>query len=350
MDKSTKILKIFTTLLLLCISPNESIKGENTGKSSNETTQEDSATERPAGTLRVLYWNIQNGMWSDQGNNYDNFVTWVKSYSPDVCIWCEAQTIYKTGTADPCKAEDRYLVKNWGELAARYGHCYWAISGHRDNYPQVITSKYPIEKIVDIVGTEPDSIVSHGAGQYQIELGEKKINFVSLHTWPHAYAYRAKDQAASRKENGGDKYRRMEIAYICSHTINASGNADQEYWFMCGDFNARSPKDNEVYKFEEGDSRFWVHDYILQQTPYLDIIKERYPNQFFSSTGGKSRIDFVYCTRPLLQKVIRAEILQDDYTGNIVRDPQKLSNFYHPSDHRPILVDFDMGKESQNLP
>ena len=86
-------------------------------------------------------------------------------------------------------------------------------------------------------------------------------------------------------------------------------------------------------------------NYILQQTPYLDIIKERYPDQFISSTGGKSRIDFVYCTRPLLEKVIQAEILRDDYTGNIVRDPQKLSNFYHPSDHRPILVDFDMGKK-----
>ena len=21
-------------------------------------------------TLKVLYWNIQNGMWADQGNNY----------------------------------------------------------------------------------------------------------------------------------------------------------------------------------------------------------------------------------------------------------------------------------------
>ena len=25
-------------------------------------------------TLRVLYWNIQNGMWADQHNNYDNVV------------------------------------------------------------------------------------------------------------------------------------------------------------------------------------------------------------------------------------------------------------------------------------
>ena len=345
MNKNIDILKTIIAVLLLCIFPSGKINGKGIEKNPNTPTQNKLSAERPANTLRVLYWNIQNGMWSDQGNHYDNFVGWVKSYSPDVCIWCEAQTIYQTGTADPCKAEDRYLVKNWGELAARYGHSYWTISGHRDNYPQVITSKYPIEKTVETDGAEPDNIKSHVAGQYQIEFCGEKINFVSLHTWPHAYAYRAKDRAASKAEKGGDKYRRMEITYICSHTINASPHTDREYWFMCGDFNARSPKDNEVYKFETGDSRFFVHDYILQQTPYLDIIKERYPDQFISSTGGKSRIDFVYCTRPLLEKVIQAEILRDDYTGNIVRDPQKLSNFYHPSDHRPILVDFDMGKK-----
>ena len=47
---------------------------------------------------------------------------------------------------------DRYLVGNWGELAARYGHKYWYVGGHRDNFPQVITSKYPIENVERIVG------------------------------------------------------------------------------------------------------------------------------------------------------------------------------------------------------
>ena len=55
--------------------------------------------------LRVLYWNIQNGMWADQGNNYDNFVEWVKRYDPDVCVWCEAQTIYEDGTNKARAAE-----------------------------------------------------------------------------------------------------------------------------------------------------------------------------------------------------------------------------------------------------
>lgn len=343
-----KIYSILMTIACLCSFSNGNAEKRNIEKNfyvSNTAKKKTSKHNRPVNSLRVLYWNIQNGMWSDQGNNYDNFVEWVKSYSPDVCIWCEAQTIYKTGTANSCPAEERYLTDNWTELAARYGHKYWAISGHRDNYPQVITSKYPIEKVLDIVGAEPDSVVTHGAGQYRIKFRNKKINFVSLHTWPQGYAYRTKDQALSRKENGGDKYRRMEIEYICSHTVNASPKADKEYWFMCGDFNSRSSKDNDVYKFAPEDTRFLVHDYILQHTPYLDVIKEQYPDQFISSTSGQARIDFIYCTQPLNDRIIHAEILKDSYTGNIVRDPKNLSNFYHPSDHRPILVDFDMGKK-----
>lgn len=103
--------------------------------------------KNPKNNMRLLYWNIQNGMWSGQGDNYDKFVEWVRAYDPDVCVWCEAQSIYKTGTADKMDAADRYLVGNWGELAARYGHKYWYVGGHRDNYPQVITSKYPIENV-----------------------------------------------------------------------------------------------------------------------------------------------------------------------------------------------------------
>ena len=48
--------------------------------------------------ITVLYWNIQNGMWSDQGNNYDNFVEFVKEQEPDICVWAEAESRYRTDT------------------------------------------------------------------------------------------------------------------------------------------------------------------------------------------------------------------------------------------------------------
>ena len=291
--------------------------------------------------MRLLYWNIQNGMWSDQSNGYDNFVAWVKGYDPDVCVWCEAQSIYKSGTAERMDSVDRYLTANWGELAARYGHKYWYVGGHRDNFPQVVTSKYPIENVRRIVGQAPDSIVSHGAGWARIVKNGRPVNIVTLHTWPQAYAFQAVDRDASKAEHGGDRYRRMEIEYICSHTIATQSDAGQQLWMMMGDFNSRSRRDNRVYNYPDDDTRLLVHDYIAEHTPYIDVIAEKHPGEFHTATHGQSRIDFVYCTPPLCERITRAEVIADDFTEP-VRDPGKLSNFYHPSDHRPILVDFDM--------
>lgn len=145
-----------------------------------------------------------------------------KAKDPDICVWCEAQTIYKNGSTDPMDTKERYLIDNWGELAKRYGHGYWYVGGHRDNYPQVITSKYPIENVEKIVGEEPDQVVTHGAGWARITVDEKVLNIVTLHTWPQQWAFRAEDTEASKAENGGDKYRRMEMEYICRHTIGTS--------------------------------------------------------------------------------------------------------------------------------
>jgi endonuclease/exonuclease/phosphatase family metal-dependent hydrolase len=290
-------------------------------------------------TLRLLHWNIQNGMWDGQNDNYDRFVDFVKSQDPDICVWCEAQSIWKTDSDQKMDEKDRYLVKNWGELAARYGHKYWGIGGHRDNYPQVITSKYPINYVSKIVGNE-ETIVSHGAGWATIEVNGKTINIVTLHTWPQAYAYGAEDREASKAEQGGDKYRAKEIQYICEHTIGTVPGAENQYWMMMGDFNSRSRVDNDYYKYADDDPKLLVHDYVRANTPYLDVIKEKYPDEFKPTTGSKTaRIDYVYCTKPLYDRITFADIIWNEYTTP-VRDPQGLSNFWRPSDHMPILVDF----------
>ena len=81
-----------------------------------------SCKKEPA-ELKVLYWNIQNGMWSDQGNDYDNFVEFVRSENPDICIWAEAESRYRTDTAEKMAGcEEAYLPYNWDLLARRYGH------------------------------------------------------------------------------------------------------------------------------------------------------------------------------------------------------------------------------------
>jgi len=289
--------------------------------------------------LRLLYWNIQNGMWDGQNDNYVRFVSWVEQQHPDVCVWCEGQSIWITDSDVAMADSLRYLVDGWPELAARYGHKFVYVGGHRDNYPQVITSKYPIENVERIVGSEPDSVVTHGAGWATIMAGVRKVNIVTLHTWPQRWAYRAQDQQESRKENGGDRYRRMEIEYICKHTILSHPGAEKEYWMMMGDHNAKSVVDNYQYGFPDDTTAFLVHNFIRNETPYLDVIAEKHPGEFRKTMPGDNRIDFIYLTPALYEKVVAADVVYDQYTEP-VRDPQKLSNFWRPSDHRPIIVDF----------
>ena len=133
------------------------------------------------------------------------------------------------------------------------------------------------------------------------------------------------------------------MEYICRHTIGTvpADVAAGQLWMMMGDFNSRSRVDNWVYQYPEDDSRLLVHDYILAETPYIDIVHERHPNDFYTTTGGRARIDYVYCTPALYDRVVREQIISDAYTTP-VRNPQQISNFWHPSDHRPIVVDFEL--------
>lgn len=289
-------------------------------------------------SIKILYWNIQNGMWSDQGNNYDNFVTWVKSYNPDVCVWCEARSNYKTGQKVAMPENQCYLPNGWGELASRYGHGYWAKSGQRDNFPQVITSKYPIETLQTIIGNQADSVVTHGSGQYKIEIDGNVINFVSLHTWPQKYAFGIdkSQQESSTANNGGDYYRLKEITYICEHTIGKAKDPVNEWWLMAGDFNAQSRLDNGTYNYPDDDTRLLVHNYVLDKTPYKDVIKEKHKHAFKTTTSGNSRIDFVYCSPAMMSNVTYADVISDSWTKNITVD--ETTGFKTPSDHRPIIL------------
>ena len=288
--------------------------------------------------LKVLYWNIQNGMWADQENNYDNFVEYVKSQDPDICVWCEAESRYRTGTnVKMTEYDEFYLPWNWDFLARRYGHQYVLVCGKRDTFPQVITSKYPVRIVKRVNGNGDDIIVVHGAGWAQVEVCGKEINIVTLHTWPQRYAYKAENQAESGKNQEGDVFRAKEMKYICDQTIGTVPDAASQYWIMLGDFNAVSRVDNGIYGFDEDNKAFLVHDYVSGNTPYIDIVDRLHPGDFQKSTFSGRRIDFIYMTEPLFRKVRSAEIIHDGYP-TACRDPRGVTKFCYPSDHYPIIV------------
>lgn len=337
--------------------------------------------ERAKNNLRVLFWNIQNGMWSDQEADFANFRDFVKRYDPDVCVWCEAQSIYKSRSTSTAPASERYFPEGWKNFAGSYGHSYTAIGGYRyyadDYYPQVITSKFPIETILRITETDEEHSklalsyesgksyaseyhktctedycpVAHGAGVFRINANGKNVNFVSLHLWPHAYSYYAKfvsKQTSDPQSVGGNRQRLEEIKYICSRTIDNPELSSETNWLMMGDFNTRSRLDNWFYGLSGDSPLLSSHDYILDHTFYKDIIGLGYPGHFFSTrtwandAGGTAppRYDFMYASPEMFARVKNAVILNESWTNMV----WAMSNYYDTSDHRPILVDFDLSK------
>ena len=293
--------------------------------------------------VKVLYWNIQNGMWHDQGNNYDNFVGFVKELDPDICIWAEAESRYRTDTAEKMQMpEEQYLPWNWDFLAARYGHPYTLICGKRDTFPQVITSKYPLKIVKRVTGNGSDIIVAHGAGWAVVELPcGKELNVVTLHTWPQKYAYLAEDEKADAAAHGGDRFRAREMQYICEQTIDTDPKAKDHLWLMTGDFNAISSVDNFHYGKDLDDTAFLVHDYVRNHTPYIDVIERFYPGEFQKTTVSGKRIDMVYVSPALFGKVKSARVHREGF-ADCYRDPRgkAIHNFCHPSDHFPVLLTF----------
>ena len=288
--------------------------------------------------LRVLYWNIQNGMWADQGNSYDNFVAWVKKYDPDICIWCESETNYQTNSASGMPASQRFLPDGWPSLAARYGHAYTARGGDRDNFSQTVTSKLPIKTIAKLTNSdEPSKPISHGAGLHSITVDGTELYIATAHMWPQAYAYG--DSSQSSKNHEGDYYREFEMAYIVEQFFNNPEYASQQNWLFAGDFNSRSRADNWYYAYPDDDPRLLTQDQVRNNTDLIDIIAERYPGYFVSTTGGNSRIDYMYASPMMYNRIINAMVLIDNWTRPV---KTIFSNFYIPSDHRPILVDFEM--------
>lgn len=276
--------------------------------------------------LRVLYWNIQNGMWYDQ-YGYDHFVEFVNRFSPDICVWCEARTNYESGSDTWIPVEqDSYLPGNWTALAARYGHQYVGISRRdQEAYPQVVTSRYPIEKLLQLGKIEGESPIMHGAGLFKVNTPAGGYYFVTLHLNPHS------DEDAERLR---------EITRILEKTVLDNYWVPDRGWFVLGDFNSHSRKDAAFLSNLEVDSpKYWVHDHIASETSLVDLLATRYPGKnYFTTTYGFSRFDYIYLDAGTYSRVRNAGVITSTWT---TPEPTGLSNFYTPSDHRPILVDID---------
>ena len=294
------------------------------------------------GDLRLLYWNIQNGMWGDQAASYANFRNWIKRYDPDICVWAEAQTNRKTGSDAAVSSSERYFPNGWATFAASYGHPYSALGGARDNFPQAITAKSPITTVLKITNSNVSGKpVQHGAGYHRVSASGHTLNIVTLHTWPQNYAPgTASDaQSASSAAHEGDYYREFEVDYILGKTVTNSEYSSQTDWIVLGDFNSRSRKDNWYYGYASDDTRLRCQDVMLNSSGLVDSVWEWFEGGFVPTTaGGVTRIDYIYMSPGLYSKVKDVRVVTDSWTHQVSAG---VSSYWYPSDHKPIIVDID---------
>lgn len=287
-------------------------------------------------TLRVMFWNIQYGMWADQKNNYDNFVACVTKYKPDVCVWCEAESYYDNegntkynGERGPNTGVGSLKgygnLTGWKWLAGRYGHENVSGSDNTNtNFPQIITSKYPITRVAGLSASQTGG---HPAGLYKINCGED-VYILSMHLTP------------GLTDAANDTKRLNEIQKLCQYiTPYQDGN-----FLMMGDFNTVSPYDKWYYdghKYPNMTTNpYQALEYLHNNTKLKDIIHESYPDSFLSSVREETqRIDYMYASPKMIEKMKTADIIIDEWV-KLEIGPIISMYLCVPSDHRPIIADY----------
>lgn len=276
------------------------------------------------GTFKLLSWNIQDGMWCDQNNNYDNFVAYINEINPDVFCIQEA-AMHKDSDWRTLSHSLRYLPHSyqkedkesrkdptgWIELAKRWGHQYVVMGPYKDNYPVVITSKYPLE-VVSRLGGNARVNVSHGAIHARVRFSDNcVVNLVNLHLQPENI------------ENA-NSFRMNEVNYYMAETINSEAHYTEQNWLMMGDFNDGSggDVDQEVRKNSYYDLWAEMNNYTKS---YIDYI-------FGTESMRKSlkSIDFLY-------GFAHVEKIMTSANGVAINNG---SGVWKYSDHYPVVAEF----------
>ena len=276
--------------------------------------------------FKLLSWNIQDGMWCDQFDDYVHFVAYINEINPDIfCIqeaashWdIDGKNLSHYGRYLPYPDQKNVESKwdnpsGWVALAKRWGHEYVVMGPYKDNYPVVITSKYPIEIIERLRGDE-NTTVSHGALYAKVHFTDDiSVNLVNLHLQPDNIA-------------NASNFRMNEINFYLSKTINSKEHYRDEHWLMMGDFNSNVGKNVDVE---------------VRKNSYYDLWAEM-------NSYNKSYIDFIYGTESMRKSLKSIDFLYGfAHMEKIMYSPNGVainngSGVWKYSDHYPILAEFSL--------
>lgn len=179
---------------------------------------------QPAGkeNLRVISYNIWNG-FEKEASRRVNFINWIKGQQPDILAMTELVG---------------FTEKDLGELAAEYGHTYYAIV-KEEGYPVGITSNQPITIVKKQV---------EGFWHGMLHVKTHGLDIIVTHLSPHDWKFRLKEA-------------QMLTKHIQDNQLDTC--------MIMGDFNAYSPFDAD-----------WVetHTQLIKNMQEWDAKQETYRN------------------------------------------------------------------------
>ena len=301
------------------------------------------ATGRQRSMMRIVDYNLLEGMTLDSKNEYENFINWVNEQNPDILALEETNGI----------SEEQLQG-----LAAKWGHPYVATNCNypgASSYPVAITSKYELEDLQHIVGD-----VHHGGIAARIN----GVEVVVLHLYPfaelkHKLRWADPQDLDMDGDKDGDDFRIHELQVYMNATQGRNDGQDGQSGngitngksrkngitngksrkngknnipvLIMGDFNSHSPLDKE---HDQNKHSYNVHSWMLDH--YQDLLKIKHPEwvrtyptiwKGWHPGANEYRIDYIYGSKNIKKRDIRrVEVIHDEFTENY-------------SDHYPILLD-----------
>jgi endonuclease/exonuclease/phosphatase family metal-dependent hydrolase len=251
--------------------------------------------------LKVLEWNIHHGVGSDGVYDIDRLGRWMAQLNPDVILLNEVEKYTSWGNEDQPARFKAILQSRTGKtwythFAQEFGQ--WSSNGKG----HLILSRYPLESVSRTTITQSSGLRGAGAAsQATITVNGRTVNFVVTHLDPYDPD--------------------MRLVQARDALRWAAGFAENR--ILSGDMNAW-PDQSSIAEINKTYADAWT---VAANNGTATGIGDITP---FGATK-KGRIDYIFYSKSAPNLVVIDAATPDTREGGAM-----------PSDHRPVLVTFEV--------
>jgi endonuclease/exonuclease/phosphatase family metal-dependent hydrolase len=274
----------------------DTILDTTTGKPLTTTTTTTTSTAFSGTALKVMHWNLHHGVGTDGKYDINRIATWIAKVNPDVVSLNEVEKYTYWGNEDQPARYKAMLESKTGRTwymvwAQEYGQ--WSSNGKGN----LLLSRYPLSNTARYE-LSYDRTVALG----QVTVNGRNITVATTHLDP---------DSSSRR-------------YTQTQELNAWFDNYAQNRIVVGDMNAQPTSTEMTYLKNQGFRDAWAD---AKAGGYAYSASDN-PNGYTRN----SRIDILYTSTGVSNiKPKRVEVID-------ARD----SNGYMPSDHRPLVITYDV--------